>query len=121
MLPPPAMTEAKTASPDKKAQPLSEAVEKLLPIEEIAEKIHLKRILTKNEVNAISIALSREASDSKSKCGNRLTDDVELNEPQNATKIGDLLQLAYFVILNIQPFSQGNNFLGKPFSLMCVF
>ena len=51
------------------------------PIEEIAEKIHLKRILTKDEVNAISIALSREASDSKSKCGNVLRDDVELNEP----------------------------------------
>ena len=93
-------------------------VEKLLPIEEIAEKIHFKRILTKNEVNAIGIALSREASDSKSKCGNCLSDNVELSDPQNATKLGDLLQLAYFVILNIQPFSQGNNFLGKPFSLM---
>lgn len=56
--------------------------------------------MTKDEVNAISIALSREASDSK-----------KMSEPQNATKLGDLLQLAYFVILNIQPFSQGNNFL----------
>jgi hypothetical protein len=75
--------------------------------------------LTKDEVNAISIALSREASDSKSKYGICLRDDVELSEPQNATKLGDLLQLAYFVILNIQPFSQGNNFLGKLFFLMC--
>ena len=72
-------------------------------------------------MNAIGIALNREASDSKSKCGNRLRDDVELSEPQNATKLGDLLQLAYFVILNIQPFSQGNNFLGKPFSVSSVF
>lgn len=70
MLPPPALTDAKAASPDKKAQPsLSEVVEKLQPIEEIAEKIQLKRILTKDEVNALSIALCRDASDSKSKCG----------------------------------------------------
>ena len=71
-------------------------------------------------MNAIGIALNREASDSKSKCGNRLRDDVELSEPQNATKLGDLLQLAYYVILNIQPFSQGNNFLGKFFSVSSV-
>ena len=31
----------------------------------------------------------------------------------NATRLGDFLHFAYLVTLNIQPFSQGRNFLGK--------
>jgi hypothetical protein len=39
----------------------------LQPVDEVAEKIRQKRILTRDEVNALSIAVNREASDFKSK------------------------------------------------------
>jgi hypothetical protein len=65
MMPPPAKEQA--TSPDKKGMQANETMEKMQPIEELAEKIRLKRILTRDEVNQLSIAVSREASESKSK------------------------------------------------------
>ena len=66
MIPQPSLQDLnKTASPDKKAQP--ETIEKLSPIDELAEKIRQKRIISREEVNALTIAVTRETADVKSK------------------------------------------------------
>jgi len=82
--------------------PKIEAIE-VAPVQELVEKLRSKTLLSRDEVNAITQCLTMHFCDDVKSKGNKILTKISLeflSSPAQATRLREVLWLAYYVILN---------------------